>query len=217
MIALAASLAAAPSAAAKLKLPKSAHAAPLLPAGVVPADKPPVTTVGGQARTAGASMSIAGKRFDLHEGLPPLWATVNICDTKKSPNALGVRTSVPGDGSGRRVYARYVAQWWSRSRQAWLPVAGQGATDWQYVGSLDWTSHQGGWTFHFSAPPAGTTYVIRGVVDLTWRDEVRASRRGKKRARWSTVRRKALLTETGLNGVQGGDPVGTSKAMCLIW
>jgi hypothetical protein len=31
------------------------------------------------------------------------------------------------------------------------------------------------------------------------------------------VRQRTLLTETGMQGVQGGDPVGTSKAMCLIW
>ncbi len=214
LFALAASLAVAPGAHAKLNLPKSADAPPVLPPGVVPADEAPVGSLTAQPRTL---LSAAGKRFDLRSGPPPLWATVNICDTSKSPNALGVRTSVPGDGSGRRVYARYRAQWWSAQKHAWLPVAGAGKTGWRYVGSLDWTAQQGGWTFHFSQPPAGTTYVLRGVVELSWKHEVRASRRGHRRARWSTVRRKAMLTETGMRDVQGGDPVGTSKAMCLIW
>jgi len=59
--------------------------------------------------------------------------------------------------------------------------------------------------------------VIRGIVELSWRDKARASRRKHKRARWSQVERRVLLTETGKSGVRGGDPVGTSKAMCLIW
>ena len=60
---------------------------------------------------------------------------MNICDTDRSlPNALGVRASVPGNGSGRRVYARFMAQWWSRAKQAWLAVDGAGKTAWVYVG-----------------------------------------------------------------------------------
>jgi hypothetical protein len=94
-------------------------------------------------------------------------------------------------------------------------------------------------------PPTGTTYVMRGVVELQWRDEVQAARRagrarggrhaGGKRARQhrahrlhrqrrarraqrvAVVRDRTLLTETGMQGVQGGDPAGLSKAMCLIW
>jgi hypothetical protein len=31
------------------------------------------------------------------------------------------------------------------------------------------------------------------------------------------VRAVVRTTETGIEGVQGGDPAGTSKAMCLIY
>ncbi len=65
---------------------------------------------------------------------------------------------------------------------------------------------------------------MRGVVEFEWRDEVRSARRarngraGPARAqRVAVVRQRTLLTETGMKGVQGGDPAGTSKAMCLIW
>lgn len=217
LLALAASLVAAPVAQAGLKLPPGADAPPQLPAGVVPASVPPLEVASGQLRGVTSSVSVARRVFRLDEGPLPLWATVNICDTGRSPNALGVRTSVPGDGSRRFVYARYRAEWWSRAQQAWLPVAGAGKSDWGFVGKQNWRPHQAGWTFHFSAPPAGTTYVLRGIVELSWRDQLRASRNKRKRARWSVVERKALLTETGKVGVQGGDPAGTSKAMCLIW
>jgi hypothetical protein len=45
------------------------------------------------------------------------------------------------------------------------------------------------------------------------------AKRGKTdpRARFAIAKRRTVLTKTGLEGVDGGDPVGTSKAMCLIW
>ncbi len=202
LLALAASLLAVPSAHAGLKLPAGADAAPKLPPGVVPASGAPRPLGSGPTTTVNAARTVSRWR----EGPPPLWATVNICDTERSPNALGVRTSVPGDGSGRRVFARYTAQWWSPTREAWLTVKGAGRTGWNRLGRQRLRPLQAGWTFSFAQPPEGTTYVIRGVVELSWRDRAKASRK-----------RRALLTETGKRGVDGGDPVGTSKAMCLIW
>jgi hypothetical protein len=93
-------------------------------------------------------------------------------------------------------------------------------TDWVRIGTADMSARQAGWTFRFVQPPAGSTYVMRGVVEFEWRDEVGSARRARKahRAqRVAVVRQRTLLTETGMQGVQGGDPAGTSKAMCLIW
>jgi hypothetical protein len=142
---------------------------------------------------------------------------VNICVTSGSPNALGIRTSVPGNGSSERIWARYTAQWWSGASQEWKTVGGSGVTDWVYVGQADMSARQSGWTFRFVQPPTGATYVMRGVVEFQWRDEVEAARRARRAQRASVVRERTLLTETGMKGVQGGDPAGTSKAMCLIW
>ena len=165
----------------------------------------------------------ATRRAVIEDGERPFWATVNICDTAGSPNALGIRTSVPGNGSSERIWARYTAQWWSGAAQEWKTVGGSGVTDWNYVGTADMSARQAGWTFRFVQPPEGTTYVMRGVVELEWRDDVPAARRASRsrkahRAqRVAVVRERTLLTETGMQGVQGGDPAGTSKAMCLIW
>jgi hypothetical protein len=228
LIACAASLLAAGPANAKLRLPAGADRAPDLPPGVVVAELPPVDSAGGQ-RGGGPVLSTARaatRRAVIEEGGRPFWATVNICDTSASPNALGVRASVPGNGSGERIWARYTAQWWSGAAQEWKTVAGSGVTDWVYVGPADMTARQAGWTFRFVQPPTGTTYVMRGVVEFEWRDEVRTARRARhsrrshraRRAqRVAVVRQRTLLTETGMQGVQGGDPLGTSKAMCLIW
>ena len=189
------------------------------------AELPPVDSVRGQ-RSGGPVLSTARaatKRFVLEDPKRPFWATVNICDTAASPNALGIRTSVPGNGSGERIWARYTAQWWSSAAQEWKTVKGSGVTDWIYIGPADMSSRQAGWTFRFVQPPAGSTYVMRGVVEMAWRDEVpaarksRKSRRARRAQRVAVVRERTLLTETGMQGVQGGDPAGTSKAMCLIW
>jgi hypothetical protein len=44
-----------------------------------------------------------------------------------------------------------------------------------------------------------------------------AKRKADPRARYAIAKQRTLLTQTGLAGVDGGDPPGTSKAMCLIW
>jgi len=179
---------------------------------VVPAAKPPVAGHKTQARTRPAMVASRKLGVSLNDGPRPFWATVNICDTAETPNGLGVRTSVPGNGNEERVYARFTAQWWSRAKESWLTVAGAGTTDWVYVGDSEFTAQQAGWTYRFAGPPEGTTYVLRGVTELVWR-----SRDDRRDGRWDVVRRRTLLTATGMNGVKGGDPVGTSKAMCLIW
>jgi hypothetical protein len=225
LLACAASLLAAGPANAKLHLPAGADRAPELPPGVVVAELPPVNSAYGQ-RAGGPVLSsarAATRRAVIEEGERPFWATVNICDTAGSPNALGIRTSVPGNGSSERIWARFTAQWWSGATHEWKTVGGSGVTDWNYVGVADMTARQAGWTFRFVQPPEGATYVMRGVVELEWRDDVPAARRAsrsrkaRRAQRVAVVRERTLLTETGMQGVQGGDPAGTSKAMCLIW
>jgi hypothetical protein len=224
LLACAASLLAAGPANAKLRLPAGADRAPELPPGVVVAELPPVNSAHGQ-RAGGPVLSTARaatRRAVIEDAERPFWATVNICDTSDSPNALGIRTSVPGNGSSERIWARFTAQWWSAAAKQWKTVGGSGVTDWNYVGTADMSARQAGWTFRFVQPPAGATYVMRGVVELEWRDDVQAgrasrSRKARRAQRVAVVRERTLLTETGMQGVQGGDPAGTSKAMCLIW
>jgi hypothetical protein len=209
------------------------------------AEHPKLSVDAGQSAAGdlvAASARSKSKRSEADDR--PFWATVNVCDTKNSPNALGIRTSVPGNGSNERIYARYTAQWWSEADQEWLTVAGSGVTDWVPIGSAGMASRQAGWTFSFVQPPEGTTYVMRGAVELEWRDTAAAARRARRtriarkrhrahsaqrrhsahrrhrahRAqRTAVVRSRTLLTRTGMKGVQGGDPAGLSKAMCLIW
>ena len=150
----------------------------------------------------------------------PLWATVNVCDTAGSPNAMGVRASMPGNGSAQRMYMRFSATWYSRSKQAWYPVAGEGRSDWIYVGRADVRARQAGYTFEFSAPQhPGSTFIVRGAVEMEWRKVRRPrTRRGRRarRAREIVVRKSSTTTRNGIENVGVGDPPGTSEGLCVI-
>jgi hypothetical protein len=178
-------------------------------AAPVSAQEPSVVLSEPQARSS--TGPLAGLAHAA--GAESLWATVNICDTERSPDSMGVRASMPGTGRRQRMYMRFTALYYSGSAQAWLAVPGAGESPWVYAGSARYAQGQAGWTFTFSAPPAGATFTMRGVVEYEWR----ARRRGGRRARWTAVRRRSRVTRTGVEGVDGGDPPGTSKALCLIY
>jgi len=199
-----------------------------------PAEVPDISVSRAQPVTTGPSYGIAKA-----SSTPELWATVNICDTQDAPDSMGIRASMPGNGSAQRMYMRFSAQYWSRSSQDWAPVAGTGVSPWVLAGSAQYSRRQAGWTFKFAAPPAGVTFTMRAVVEFQWRQSAeRVAKRGLRRAKRlrrnrkrdrgfdlrrarasqpKVVRAVTRTTETGIRGVHGGDPEGTSKAMCLIY
>jgi hypothetical protein len=149
-----------------------------------------------------------------HAGDPDLWATVNLCDTPAYPDAMGVRASMPGNGTRQRMYMRFNATWYSRARQAWYPVKGNGRSKWIYVGTAKYRARQGGWTFQFAPPAPNTDFIVRGVVEFQWR-----KRRKKKKgqaAREVVVAKARAKTRRGIPNVGVGDPPGTSEGLCVI-
>lgn len=149
-----------------------------------------------------------------HAAEPELWATINVCDTATLPDAMGVRASMPGNGTRQRMYMRFNASWYSRLRQEWYPVKGQGRSPWLRVGSAKLRARQAGWTFQFGPPEPGTTFVVRGVVEFQWRK--RKKRKQARRARWVVVRKARANTRHGIPDVPEGDPPGTSEGLCEI-
>lgn len=166
------------------------------------AEVPDVAMTESQAVTSGPSYAVARASRP-----PALWATVNICDTTANPDSMGIRASMPGNGTDQRMWVRFTAEYWSRSRQAWTAVGGSGVSPWVHAGSANYARRQVGWTFSFAPPPKGVTFTMRAHVEFEWR--ARPSRR--------VVRSLIRTTETGIAGVDGGDPAGTSKAACLIY
>ena len=132
-----------------------------------------------------------------------LWATVNVCDTKKSPDQMGVRARMPGDGTHRRLYMRFTAQF--RSGEKWTQVSGRGRSKWLYAGSALFRSQELGYTFSFDAPKPGAGYLLRGLVQYQWRAPTSGS----------VVRRTHRYTTKG-HPTAPAEPKGYSRATCRI-
>jgi hypothetical protein len=137
-----------------------------------------------------------------------LWATVNVCDTKKSPNDLGLRARAPGDRSRAQIYMRFTAEY--RTGGHWKRVDGA-RSGWVRAGSARFLNRETGYTFSITKPAPGTSYVMRGSVQYQWRD--RRKRNGKLRR--VVVRREHRYTEAG-HPTKYSDPRGFSAAHCTI-
>lgn len=133
-----------------------------------------------------------------------LWATVNICDTEKAPDTIGIRARMPGDATRRRMWMRFRTQFYSQEDYAWKYVTTGGRSPWVEVGSALFAFKETGYEFTFDAPAPGTTFLLRGVVEFQWR-----SKGGK------VVRRTRKFTDGG-HRTRGADPAGFSAARCRI-
>lgn len=133
-----------------------------------------------------------------------LWATVNVCDTQRHDNMMGVRASMPGDAEHTRMYMRFSAQYYDRSRQLWSNVTGSGVSKWIYVGSGQYARRQGGYTFAFDPPTNGRDFILRGAVDFKWTKHRRI------------VRTAHVLTKAGHPRTRGADPRRYSASLCQI-
>jgi hypothetical protein len=138
-----------------------------------------------------------------------LWATVNVCDTVRSPDRMGVRARMPGDGKREGMYMRFSAQY--RSGKRWKPVSGRGRSRWLYAGSALFENQELGYTFSFDAPEAGASYLMRGLVQFQWRDR----RRHLGRLRTVVVHRTHRYTSGG-HRTRRADPPRHSAATCRI-
>jgi hypothetical protein len=136
-----------------------------------------------------------------------LWATINVCDTAKSPNQMGVRARMPGDGTHERMYMRFTAQF--KAGKKWTVVSGRGRSGWLYAGSALFRNQELGYTFSFDAPKPGTGYLMRGVAQFEWR----AKRRHHPGFR--VVRRSHKRTAAG-HPTKPAQPAGFSAATCRI-
>ena len=133
-----------------------------------------------------------------------LWATINICDTRENPNVLGVRASMPGNGTMQTMWMRFRASYYDRSTEQWFDVGGDSISPWIKVGDAQYRTRQAGRKFHIDPPAPTTSHVMRGVVDFRWR---------RKR---ETVRRVQRVTLSGHPTGRHGDPRGYSAGLCEI-
>jgi hypothetical protein len=134
-----------------------------------------------------------------------LWATVNMCDTERNPDTIGVRASMPGSGRrGETMWMRFRVQYWSEREQMWHNFrAGGPDSGYVRVGRhARYKARQSGYLFPFS-PDSGERYRLRGAVEFQWR------KRGK-------VMRNARELTTKGHKAAVADPEGYSAATCEI-
>jgi hypothetical protein len=132
-----------------------------------------------------------------------LWATVNVCDTAGSPDTIGVRARMPGNGTRQRMWMRFRTQYYSRDSLSWKYVAKGGASPWVEAGSALFAFKETGYEFRFDPPTTGSSYLLRGVVEFQWRQGSKVKQRKRK------------FTEAG-HRTAGADPKGFSAARCKI-
>jgi hypothetical protein len=99
---------------------------------------------------------------------PDLWATVNLCDTPTRPAAVGVRVSIPREEGAPQQWARIRLQWFDGAKLAWRALSTGGDSGWRRIG-IGTRLVEGGRTFGFAPPSAGSRLVLRGVVEVQWR------------------------------------------------
>jgi hypothetical protein len=105
-----------------------------------------------------------------------LWATVNRCDPPAAPGAVGVRVAVPPRRGGGAQWIRVRLQFFDGEARAWRRVRSGGDSGWRRLGHGD-GEVQGGTTFTFPPPAAGRRLVLRGLVEVEWRNRRRAVER----------------------------------------
>ena len=146
-----------------------------------------------------AALSVPAAAAARPAGADRLWATVNVCDTAKHPNEVGIRASMPGTprDAGRKM--RFRVQW--RDGDRWRYVTGADS-GWRTLKRAGGRAIESGWSFEFEPPSKPITF--RGVVRFRW---VRGGR---------VVARAVEITETGHRSTAGADPEGYSAATCSI-
>lgn len=132
-----------------------------------------------------------------------LWATVNICDSRQSPDTIGIRASMPGSGRKReRMYMRFRLQY-KNAAGAWTEFESESSdSGFEPVGRATYKARQSGWTFPFRLDE-GQRYELRGIVSYEWRRGELVVRRATKR---TTKGHRTALSE----------PRGYSAASCVL-
>ena len=129
-----------------------------------------------------------------------VWATVNVCDTAKQPDAIGLRASMPGTPRGARLSMRFQVEYRTTDGR-WDDVA-DADSGWRAVGTAKGAPVEYGWSFTFAK--RSTPVTLRGVVKFRWRQGDRLPRQ------------QEAATEAGHASKAGADPAGYSAATCVL-
>lgn len=154
----------------------------------------------GAAEGAGVSPTQIAHAVQRAERSHALWATVNICDTRKYRHDIGVRGQMPSLGFPAKLYMVVQINYWSSTQHRFLRIQSNLATARLSLGSTAGGLEQDGAVFPFSAH----TGLLNATVTFIW------TRGGK--VIGQTVRR----TTGGHRDADHGSPPHYSAAQCRI-
>ena len=162
-------------------------------------------TLSGSLALALAAVGLAGPAVDAASDNQ--WATVNICDTVKHPNAIGIRGRAPGNKTNQNIWMRFFVQK-RTSTGSWVQ-AGNRISPWVMLGTADRTYRSQGRTFSFPNVPAGARLKLRGRVKIEYRKN------------GNVIHSVTEITEGGhsfamTDPKENADPSGYSAATCTI-
>jgi hypothetical protein len=126
-----------------------------------------------------------------------LWATINICNTRKHPDTIGIRAQMPALGFVTTMQMVVTLGYYTTATDSFKPLSSSSTT--LSLGEARGGYHQDGVTFTVK-PPA----KLDATVKFVW-------------SSGSTVL--GTITRTtvkGRTGVQQGDPPGYSANICAI-
>ena len=160
--------------------------------------------VAGAAAVAAALAPVAGAGAQRSADDRNLWATVNVCDTERSPDTIGIRGSMPTNGDTRETqWMRFQVQFQSADDNRWHNVPEGGDSGFISVGQARDRARQAGRSFRIS-PRKGETVLLRGRISFEWR------------LRGAVTRRAWRLTRGGHRSSAGADPPDYTAATCTI-
>jgi hypothetical protein len=133
-----------------------------------------------------------------------LWATVNICDTDKYPDTIGVAGSMPMIKKANRLYMRFRIQYRDEVTKTFKQIPGDEAdSDWEIVDPGKGKARQAGHDFTLAAPKKGS-YIVRAQILFQWRKSNKV------------VFSAARYTTAGHPKTKVADPKLFSAATCTI-
>ena len=129
-----------------------------------------------------------------------LWATINICDTHKFRNDLGVRGQMPTLGFDASMFMVVQVNFWSADQHRFLPIQSNLATTRLSLGTNSSGLQQDGAVFPFSAH----TGRLNATVTFIW------TRGGK------IIGQAVRRTTAGHHDAAHGNPPRYSAAQCRV-
>ncbi len=165
--------------------------------GPVAATTPPAVAKSKPAAPTSAQIRTAVGRAERSKYL---WATVNVCTSKRPGGLLGVRGEMPALGFASTLSMTVSLNQYSTAHRGFVAVPGATAKRTVSLGSFSSHVHQGGAEFPFSANPG----VLDATVTFTW---TRGSTR---------IGRVSRTTRGGHPGADFSSPPHFSAAQCKL-